>query len=56
VEREEGPEEVLPDDIPKVIKQLTDEMFRAARDLEFEKAAGLRDRIRDLESRKIRYG
>ncbi len=42
--------------IPKVIEDLTREMFDAARDLEFEKAAELRDRIRELEATEVRLG
>ncbi|MCA1959275.1 MAG: excinuclease ABC subunit UvrB [Desulfomonile sp.] len=52
--REEN-EPLEPSDLPKLIKKLTDEMFAAARDLEFERAATLRDRIRDLEQTLIRY-
>ena len=37
------------DDIDRVIKSLEKEMDEAARELEFEKAADLRDRIRDLQ-------
>lgn len=48
-------EEIEPSEIPRLIKDLTDEMFAAARDLEFERAATLRDRIRDLEQSLIRY-
>ena len=36
----------------KMIEQLTAEMKEAARTLEFEKAAFLRDRIRDLKTTK----
>jgi excinuclease ABC subunit B len=43
------------EEIPKLIEELTKQMFEAARDLEFEKAAELRDRIRELEDRRIRY-
>jgi len=32
------------------------QMFEAARDLEFEKAAELRDLIRALEQKQIKYG
>jgi excinuclease ABC subunit B len=54
VDTEEEPE--LPDmPLPKVIQKLTQEMFEAARDLEFEKAARLRDRIRALENQHLRY-
>ncbi|MEW6530893.1 MAG: excinuclease ABC subunit UvrB [Thermodesulfobacteriota bacterium] len=55
LEPEEPKEEVPLDAIPKLIAKLTKEMFAAARDLEFEKAARLRDQIRDLENRQIRY-
>ncbi|MEW6112558.1 MAG: excinuclease ABC subunit UvrB [Thermodesulfobacteriota bacterium] len=55
LEPEEPKKEVPLDAIPKLIAKLTKEMFAAARDLEFEKAARLRDQIRDLESRQIRY-
>jgi excinuclease ABC subunit B len=37
------------DDIDKVVKTLTKQMDEAARDLEFEKAADLRDQIRALQ-------
>jgi excinuclease ABC subunit B len=52
----EAEEEVVYEDIPNMIKDLTEEMFAAARDLEFERAAELRDRIRTLESKQINYG
>jgi excinuclease ABC subunit B len=52
----EEEEEVAYEDIPKMIKDLTEEMFAAARDLEFERAAELRDRIRTLEDKQINYG
>ncbi|MEW6351573.1 MAG: excinuclease ABC subunit UvrB [Thermodesulfobacteriota bacterium] len=52
----EGPEPVEPDQIPNIVKELTEEMFEAARNLEFEKAAQLRDRIRDLERRHLQVG
>jgi len=55
LEPEEPKEEAPLDAIPKLIAKLTKEMFAAARDLEFEKAARLRDRIRELENRQIRY-
>ncbi len=47
--------EVPLEEIPKAIDLLTQQMFAAARDLEFEKAAELRDRIRELEKVQIRY-
>jgi len=57
VELHEKPEaaETPLEEIPKLVEQLTKQMFEAARDLEFEKAAELRDRIRELENRQIRY-
>ena len=42
--------------ISREIDKLTAQMFEAARDLEFEKAAELRDLIRALEQRQIKYG
>jgi len=44
------------EEIPKLIEQLTKDMFEAARDLEFERAAQLRDHIRELEKVHIRFG
>jgi excinuclease ABC subunit B len=38
-----------PADAAKIIKQLEDRMYAAARDLEFEEAARLRDEIRALQ-------
>jgi len=48
--------EVKPDEIESTIEQLTRQMFEAARDLEFERAAELRDQIRRLESMRVAYG
>ncbi|MGO9120145.1 MAG: excinuclease ABC subunit UvrB [Desulfomonilaceae bacterium] len=42
--------------ISREINKLTAQMFEAARDLEFEKAAELRDLIRALEQKQIKYG
>jgi excinuclease ABC subunit B len=42
-----------PRDIPRMVHQLRKEMKRAAEQLEFERAAELRDRIRELEEREI---
>jgi excinuclease ABC subunit B len=39
--------------IPKALEQLRKEMFRLAEDLEFEKAAGVRDQIKALEDRLV---
>lgn len=41
------------EDIPQLIKTLTKEMFQAAHNLEFEKAAEIRDRIKDLEKQQL---
>ena len=49
-------DDVPDDDLARVIETLTTQMFEAARDLEFEKAAALRDRIRELEAKQIRLG
>ena len=40
-------------DIPKLVKKLKKEMLAAAKNLEFEKAAGIRDRILDLEKAEL---
>jgi excinuclease ABC subunit B len=56
VEREDEFPDIPLDQIPKVVEDLTREMFEAARDLEFEKAADLRDRIRKLDNVRVRYG
>ena len=37
------------EDIKETISKLTDEMLKCATEMEFEKAAGLRDKIRELE-------
>jgi excinuclease ABC subunit B len=46
-------EYVAPKDIPKLVKRLRREMLAAAKELDFEKAAGLRDRIKKLEDREL---
>ncbi len=40
------------DDLETVINKLTDEMIKFAQDLEFEKAAEIRDKIKELENLK----
>jgi len=50
---EETEDYVPPEEIPRLVKSLKKEMERAARKLEFEKAAELRDRIRELEDRLL---
>jgi len=46
-------EKYIPEEIPKFVQRLKKEMKRAADNLEFEKAAELRDRIRELEEREL---
>ena len=41
-------------ELPRMIRQLKKEMKQAAEQLEFEKAAELRDRIRELEERELK--
>lgn len=43
-------------DLPKEIEALRKLMFKAAGDLDFEKAAALRDRLKELESLDLRMG
>jgi len=43
------PGDVPPDELPYLIKQLTEKMDLAVKNLEFEKAAALRDQITELE-------
>ena len=50
---EETAEYIAPSEIPKEIKRLKKEMVTAAKALEFEKAADLRDRITELEDREL---
>ncbi len=50
---EEEEEYVPVHEIPRLVKSLRKEMERAAKKLEFEKAAELRDRVRELEDRLI---
>ncbi len=50
---EETADYVSAKDIPKTVKALKKEMHAAARDLDFELAADLRDRIKDLEDREL---
>jgi len=46
----------LVEDLPGQITRLKKEMKAAAKKLEFEKAAQLRDRLRELESAGLKYG
>jgi excinuclease UvrABC nuclease subunit len=40
---------VPPDEIPRILKALKKEMKAAADELDFEKAARIRDQIKDLD-------
>jgi excinuclease UvrABC helicase subunit UvrB len=44
---------VSPKEIPVMIDRLKEEMLRAARGLEFEKAAMIRDRIKELSRMEL---
>ncbi len=48
-------EYVAKDEIPKREKKLRKEMMTAAKELEFERAAELRDEIKKLEELELRY-
>jgi excinuclease ABC subunit B len=55
--RPEHVEEGIPaHEVPQLIESLRREMREAARDLAFERAAELRDRIRALESERLQLG
>ena len=50
----EAPEEYMPiEKIPGLVKKLRKNMLAAAKNLEFEKAAEMRDRIRKLEDMEL---
>ncbi|MDH4227009.1 MAG: excinuclease ABC subunit UvrB [Deltaproteobacteria bacterium] len=53
---EDGEEYVAPHELSGKIKELHKEMENAAKRLEFERAAGLRDRITALEKELVRIG
>ncbi len=44
------------EELPVIIRKLKEEMKEAARNLEFEKAAGLRDKIKELTSILLEMG
>jgi len=46
-------DDVEPDDVPALVEQLRADMKAAARDLDFERAAQLRDQVRALEARAL---
>ncbi len=50
---ESGEEYLPPKEIPKLMKKLRKEMLAAAKNLDFEKAAGLRDRVKSLEAMEL---
>jgi excinuclease ABC subunit B len=52
---EVGGEYVARDKIPKRVKKLRKEMMAAAKEMEFERAAELRDEIKKLEELELRY-
>jgi excinuclease ABC subunit B len=55
--REERAEPEIPlHELPELVESLRREMREAARALEFERAAGLRDRLRELEAELLRRG
>ena len=55
VEGEDDAQSVAPEKIPSKIKTLTAEMKKSADDLEFEKAAHLKKRIKTLKEMEAKY-
>ena len=53
---EKAEEYVPPHEIPNLIRSLRKEMEKAAKRLDFEKAAELRDRIKELEAMELKIG
>jgi excinuclease ABC subunit B len=53
---EEQEEYLPPKELAKLVKNLRKEMLAAAQDLDFEKAAVLRDRVRKLETKSLEFG
>ncbi|MBI5454944.1 MAG: UvrB/UvrC motif-containing protein, partial [Deltaproteobacteria bacterium] len=56
VAAEKTAEYVPPHEIPNLLKSLRKEMEKAAKGLDFEKAAELRDRIKELEDTELKLG
>jgi len=54
--RERSEPEIPVHELPALIASLRTEMAAAAKELEYERAADLRDRIRELESEQLRVG
>ena len=50
---EAGEEYIAPKEIPKLVKKLRKEMLAAAKELNFEKASELRDRVKKLEALEL---
>ena len=46
----ENPQNLTPQQLAKEITRLEDEMFKAAKSLEFERAAAIRDSLAELQS------
>ena len=42
-------------DLPKLISKLEKEMYKASKELEFEKAAQLRDRIKKIRDKELEF-
>ena len=53
---EEQEDYLPPKELAKLVKNLRKEMLAAAQELDFEKAALLRDRIRKLETKSLEFG
>ena len=53
-ERQEA--EIPPHELPALLEDLRREMAEAAKALEYERAAELRDRIKALEAERLRVG
>jgi len=53
--REELAEYKSVQDIPKLVEKLRKEMLKSAKDLEFEKAAEMRDKIKYLQAQELQY-
>jgi excinuclease ABC subunit B len=51
---EEAEEYLAPQEIARLVRQLRKEMLAAAKELEFEKAAELRDRVKRLEEQELK--
>jgi excinuclease ABC subunit B len=56
VTKARGADEIPPHELPELLAALRREMAEAARALEFERAADLRDRIQALEKERLRLG